>query len=247
MKKETNILTKLIGNLDSQELKALSDQILSLLKSTENEPHTDRVEKVECCRKCAGTNIVKFGKDSNGKQRYKCRACGCTFVSTSFSVISHSHCSFDVWEQYIDLMFNGASLKKCAAKCGISIRTAFLWRHKILNVLQRDQDNKPMNGIVELDDMFLPISYKGNHKNSKRFSMPRKAYKRGTDNKHYIGHMACVMCAVERKGSTYGEVLGVGIASQEMLSHAFADRLLEDTIVVSDKAANLKKYFSDSL
>ena len=202
--------------------------------------------KVDRCRKCDSPQLAKFGKDKNGKQRYKCNSCGCTFTSTSFSTISHSHRSSDTWKMYIELLLAGASLSKCAEKCHTSVQTAFVWRHKILSVLQRDQDNRVMNGIVETDDMFFSVSYKGNHKNSKKFVMPRESYRRGTDNTGPTGQKACIMCAVERKGHTYGEVLGIGQASEVMLSHAFKDRILDESIVVADKAHYIKKYFSST-
>ena len=232
--------------LKADELKVLADRIFKMLKEVEGVPSTSNVQQVAKCRKCESSKIIKDGKDKNGKQRYKCSSCGCRFTSTSFSVVSNSHCSLEKWHKYIQLLLNGDSLAECAKQCEISVRTAFLWRHKILNILQRDQDNRVMNGIVEIDDMFFSISYKGNHKNSKKFTMPRPAFKRGTDNRGPIGQKACVMCAVERKGHTYGEVLGIGQANDIMLSHAFEERLLEDTIVVTDKAHNLKEFFNSS-
>lgn len=230
----------------AEELKILADKIFEMLNEVEGVPSTSNIEQVIKCRKCESSKIKKDGKDKNGKQRYRCSSCGCRFTSTSFSVVSKSHCSLKKWHKYIQLLLNGDSLAECAKQCGISVRTAFLWRHKILNVLQRDQNNRVMNGIVETDDMFFSISYKGNHKNSTKFTMPRPAFKRGTDNRGPIGQKVCVMCAVERKGHTYGEVLGVGQANNTMLSHAFKERLLEDTIVVTDRAHNLKEFFDSS-
>lgn len=244
--KNVELLLKKAQNLKSADLKIFADKIFELLKNNESDSCEAYETKTEKCRKCEGTQIVKFGKDKNGKQRYKCQSCGCTFTNTSFSVVSHSHCSFDIWKKYIEALLEGVSLKKCAARCNISVQTAFIWRHKILSVLQKDQENRVMNGIVETDDMFVAVSYKGNHSKSKKFSMPRPAFKRGTDNKGSDAKLACVMCAVERKGHSYGEVLGIGHASNTMLEHAFKERLLEDTIVVADKAHNIKKYFDST-
>lgn len=236
-----------IGNLNSSELKSIAERIFKLLQQVEDSVAEDFNESpIATCRKCESSQIAKFGKDKNGKQRYKCRSCGCTFTGTSFSAFAHSHCAPDVWKKYIPLLLSRCSLEKCASECGISVRTAFLWRHKILGLLQKDQENRFMNGIVEADDMFFSISYKGNHTKSKKFVMPREAFKRGTDNTGTSGSKACVMCAVERKGHVYGEVLGVGAANCDMLSYAFGSRLLEDTIVVADKAHSTKKYFDST-
>ena len=242
-----DVLFDKIEKLSIDELHTVAEKIFNLLQQVENSPQSSSVlSNVQKCRKCESTQIKKFGKDKNGKQRYRCNSCGCTFTETSFSVVSHSHCSFEVWKKYINCLLKGDSLETCSKECSISVRTAFLWRHKILAILQKDQDTRVMNGIVETDDMFISVSYKGNHKNSKKFSMPRAAYERGTDNRGPIGEKACVMCAVERKGHAYGEVLGVGLANDTMLEHAFKNRLLEDTVVVTDKARNFKRYFDTS-
>lgn len=236
-------LIKATESLNATELKLVANKIMKLLHSSECEPSCVS-EDISRCRNCATEgSVIKFGKDKNGKQRFKCKCCGATFTATSYSVISHSHCSADTWMKYIQLLIMGASLAKTAELCNISVQTAFIWRHKILSILQKDQENRVMNGIVEADDMFVSVSYKGNHKKSKNFTMPRAPYKRGSDNRGSLAEKACVMCAVERKGNTYGEVLGTGVASENMLNHAFKERILSDTIVVTDKAHGLKRYF----
>ena len=190
--------------------------------------------------------VSKYGKDKNGKQRYRCKHCAAIFTETSYTVISHTHCDLSKWEKYIEYLLMGLSLEKCATLCGISVRTAFLWRHKILSILQNDQTNRVLAGIVETDDMFFNVSYKGNHKNNPNFVMPRASHKRGSDTKVHTNAKACVLCAVERGGQSYGEVMGIGAVTPVKLDYAFKSRLCYDALVVSDKAQCLKSYFSHS-
>lgn len=229
--------------LNEKELTRISDALIRMLGQTKGVYGT-YAQKVEKCRSCGAEYIVKFGKDKNGKQRYKCKSCGATFTSTSFSTISRTRHPEHIWETYITLLLRGASLKECAFQCGISVRTAFIWRHKILNTLQYDQENRVMAGIVEADEMFIPVSYKGNHTKSKHFTMPREAFKRGTDNRSNCSPKACVMCAVERNGQSYGEVLGVGQPTVKMITHAFENRIAPDSIMLSDMALAIKSYFA---
>ena len=189
---------------------------------------------------------MKYGKDSTGKQRYRCKDCGATFFETSGSVISGTHCSNDKWGKYIELLIDGASLQRCAEECHISVQTAFLWRHKILHALQADQDNRVLSGIVEVDDTYISISYKGNHKNSKHFQMPREPYKRGSDNRSATGSKACVMCAVERNGQFYSEVLGKGMLTEKRVEHAFKERIMPESLVLSDNSWSIRKYFKNN-
>ena len=232
-----------VKNLNENELKRISESLLQMLGHT-NGVYGVSVKQIENCRKCGNNRIVKFGKDKNGKQRYKCKCCGATFTETSFSVVSKTRYSEYVWKKYITLLLVGASLEECAYRCGISVRTAFIWRHKILNALQQDQNNRVFAGIVEADEMFVPISYKGNHKNSKRFVMPRAPFKRGSDNRSNKVPKACIMCAVERNGQSYGEVLGVGQPTIKMIDHAFGKRIIPDSIILADGALAIKNYFA---
>ena len=229
--------------LSSEELKRISDALLKMLSQT-TDIHGVSVQHVEKCRKCGDAHIVKFGKDKNGKQRYKCKSCGATFTETSCSALSHTRHSEIVWETYIHLLLTGASLEECAFQCGISVRTAFIWRHKILMILQQDQSNRIMAGIIEADETYFPISYKGNHKKSKRFVMPREAYCRGSDNRSNNVPKACVMCAVERNGQSYSEVLGDGQSTTKMVNYAFEKRVAPDSIMLTDGGRAMYNYFS---
>ena len=229
--------------LTEHELKSVSATLMNMLSGTGG-VYGSPAKKADKCRKCGADHIVKFGKDKNNKQRYKCKCCGATFVETSFSALSRTRHSEAVWETYIHLLLTGASLEVCAFRCGISVRTAFIWRHKILNAIQHDQDNRMMAGIIEADEMFLPVSYKGNHSKSTRFTMPRTPFRRGTDNRSNNIPKACIMCAVERNGQRYGEVLGTGQPTTQMINHAFKSRIIPDSIILSDGALAMKNYFA---
>ncbi len=242
MDKICQILKQAEG-LSAQELKRVSEYLLNMFSKVSG-VYGLSADDAENCRKCASDKIVKFGKDKNGKQRYKCKCCGATFTATSYSVVAGTRHSEEVWEKYIGLLLIGASLKECAYQCEISDRTAFIWRHKILNALQQDQDNRMMAGIIEADEMFLPVSYKGNHQKSKRFTMPRKAFQRGSDNRSNDVPKACIMCAVERNGQSYGEVLGLGQPTIKMITHAFENRIIPESIMLSDRALAMKNYFA---
>lgn len=238
-----NLLT-VAESLSRNELKALSARILGLL-SIRVDDGSD-VEGCKCCRRCDSKQVVKYGRDKNGKQRYKCKSCNTVFYGDSFSVSSRTRHDPATWAKYVEMLLMRSSLKACAAACKISIQTAFSWRHKILSALQKDQTNRSLGGIVEADETFLGISYKGNHTKSKDFVMPRRAYKRGTDSRAQTGSRACVMFAIERNGQTYGEILGKGQPTIAMLSHAFDNRILPESIVISDKAIGIKNYFKDN-
>ena len=77
-----------------------------------------------------------------------------------------------IWIKYLKCMLDKKTLKESSEECGISVTTAFLWRHKILDALREVTDKVYLDGTVEADETFFNVSYKGNHKNSKSFTMP---------------------------------------------------------------------------
>ncbi len=244
---QMNTTAKFIQSINSmkiEDLKSISEFILQKINGLDTDESSGNLPKPESCPICGNEHIVKFGKDKNLKQRYKCKSCAATFTASSFSVVSHTHCDMSVWRKYIELLLQRVSLRKCASECGISVQTAFIWRHKILNALQQDQDGRVLSGVIEADEMYFSISFKGNHTKSTNFVMPRKSYKRGTDSRGQISERACVMCAIERNGQTYGEVLGKGQPTIAMLSHAFKARLMDDSVFITDKALGMRKYMT---
>ncbi len=72
-------------------------------------------------------------------------------------------------------MIDKMPLTRIAERCGIDVKTAFVWRHKILDALQNMMTRVILNGIAELDETYFRISYKG----QKKGSFPGKARKRG--------------------------------------------------------------------
>ena len=121
-------------------------------------------------------------------------------------------------------MMNGFSIRKTSEICGICKNIALNWQHKFLDALQNMQDGVLLNGIVESDETYFYISFKGNHKHSKTFTMPRKARHNGTNN-HTRGlpktEQLCVVSAVNRNRLSYAKVGMVGKVNEECLKIAF--------------------------
>lgn len=173
----------------------------------------------------------------DGTQRYVCRDCGKSFVVATNSIVSGTRKELSVWENYIDCMMNGLSIRKTADICGIHRNTAFIWRHKILDALQNMTAEVKLDGIVEADKTFFAISYKGNHFKSKDFTMPRKAHKRGHST-HLRGlshEKVCVPCAVNRSGLSISKITNTGRVSTKDLHHIYDGRIDENSTLVTDK------------
>lgn len=227
-------LVKTLSKSDIEKLKALLSKTDSNENVSDNSVSTNRFASGTFCPHCGEKQIKKNGH-KNGVQRYLCFSCRKTFNITTNTILSSTKKDISVWNDYIDCMMNGLSIRKSAEKCGISVITAFEWRHKILDALQNMAESVKLDGIVEGDETFFPISYKGNHKNGK-FVMPRESHHRGkqTHIKGLSHEKVCVPCAVNRNGLSIAKISNLGKISSKNLHNVFDARITENSILCTD-------------
>lgn len=238
MAKASEIIS-LIQNLTEEQLDRLKRFILTKLNivvvatasiRTHDRPH------------CGSKHIIKFGK-KGGKQRYTCKDCGKVFVESTGTIAYKSRYSFKVWSEYVTCMISGHTLRYSAEACGINYKTAFYWRHKILGSLKEVQDDGlKLKDIVEADETFFAISYKGNHKFSKIFKMPRKPHKRGEKSKKrgQSREKVCVSCMVDNHNGYQANIAGLGRIATVQLEAL--NKVEEGSMLVTDKAKAYVKY-----
>lgn len=253
----SNEFLSVLRNIDAlsvSEQQLLAKSLLDVLASPkgasrvlEGEDITDFSERKILCPHCGAPKPSKWGfMRDKVTRRYKCRCCEKTFSRKSNSVISYTHFDMNVWEDFILLTLKGASLATCAKRCGINKNTAFAWRHKIMKALASDLDDKQLADIVEMDETFFRISYKGNHKKSKSFKMPRAPYMRGSDNRGEMKDRACVFCAVQRGVKSYAAVVCRGAITSEMLKNVIPPHVSPNSIVLTDGLHAYTKYFKNA-
>lgn len=248
--KRVSDLVKLFDDLSSNEIADIADEIFNRLvyseKQKDNSVYSFSSDSPVACKHCGSIDFVKNGKDRHGHTRYICKDCHKTFSRTTDTLVSGTHKDADVWKKYISLMLDGKSIAYCAAQCNLSTQTSFDWRHKILNALSESAFSESLTGLIEMDEMFIRISYKGNHKNSKNFTMPRESFHRGTDNRFGDNaSKACLLCGVERNKAFFGIIPCRGLLNVPMLSKVFDNRLEQESIVMTDGSHAYLKYFKD--
>lgn len=89
-----------------------------------------------------------------------CRRCRKTFTAKTNTFISKTH-YLEKWQKYLECFRNNYSIRKTANLVGISVPTAFAWRHKLLNSL-KDKQNNNFIGYVETSFFIIYHSEKGN-------------------------------------------------------------------------------------
>jgi len=265
--RKLNMVLDMTSNLTPEQLAAVAEHIMNLMASTKAENkdtchalvYESRPNIPDCphCKAKASLGfVVKSGFKSNGAQRYRCKTCGKYFVSTTGTAFARTRKSPDTWRKYIAMLLDGKSIKACAAACELSIQISFEWRHKILNTFQVHMQDTKMTGTVEVDEMLIPLSYKGNHVqggfgtrrkgNGAINNMPRKAFRRGSDNKPTSSkERACVFCMVEDGRKTfYASVPGVGFMTEAMLDHTVGRHIVRETaMMLADNYKITHNYF----
>lgn len=230
-------------SVKDEQKKALEKSIINLKQDSIGQA---RFSDGLCCIKCGAVEgIVKNGKRKNGQQKYKCKNCGYYFSESKDSFISGTHKSVAVWETFIWCMNEGYTVRKAAEKCEIHRNTAWMWRHKVLNAL-RDKEEVVLGGIVEADDTFFLLSYKGNHKNKGDFYelYGREARKRGGENSvRGISHeQACVACGVDRGYHSYSKVAGTAALTSKKVKEVFTGIIQKESVLCVDGVTSYRQF-----
>lgn len=95
---------------------------------------------------------------------------------------------------------------------GISIPTAFYWRHKILTAMRHLQ--QPMlEGIVEADETFFLESQKG----SRHLTRPARTSGGIASVRGLSHHQVCVLVARDRQKTTLSKIVGRGVITEQQV------------------------------
>jgi transposase-like protein len=189
-----------------------------------------------CCPHCGHRKAVGCGR-ADGLQRFRCKGCGKSFnalTGTPLARLRKKEC----WLDFGQSLSEGETVVTSAERCGVAVSTAFRWRHRFLT----SQEATPtLTGIVEADEAFVLLSYKGSRaweraeKGLPGADLPdREARKRGGKaTKRGLSHeQVPIIVAAARGGGIISAVLEVdtGDAIKAVLEPA----LSKDALLVTD-------------
>lgn len=113
--------------------------------------------KINECRYCCKTRIIKRGKTKNGVQLYYCNICKKRFTATSNTIFENHKISITEWIEFLLDIFNYSSTSLTSKVNKNSINTSLYWLHKIFLVLRNWQDNIILSGNIYIDEMFYSV------------------------------------------------------------------------------------------
>lgn len=219
----------------------------SMSTSIHSDSREQRFADGVVCIHCGSMDVIKHGK-KNGVQRFKCKDCGKTFNDLSLSALSNSKLDTDTWLNYAKCMILGFSIRKSAKIVGVSVKTSFYMRHRILDAIKNYQGIGMVSGIVEMDETFLPESFKGNHKKS-GFTMPRPARKRGKQIKKrgISKEQVCIATAIDRGNNIIFEMVTKGRISTADLERLYKERIDDDSLICTDSHKSYIQFAKDNV
>ena len=135
------------------------------------------------------------------------------------------------------------SILKTAEICEINKNTAFAWRHKVLDALSQIMEDAALEGIVEADETFFILSYKG-----QKAGLPRKPKKRGesASKRGLSREQVCVPCAIDRKGKVISKISNLGRIQTQGLHRVFDGKIKNKSILCTDKASAYVRFSADN-
>jgi len=220
----------LFATLDNKAQK----KVLRELTKTNN-MHDADIKKVlvKCCPFCSSVQFSKNGHQGS-VQRYKCKECQRVFTGKTGTVI-HGIKECKKFDKYLKIMSDQyLPLKKMAGAVGISIQTAFDWRHKILSgTLNKTEE---FNGITEIDDVWFNYSQKG--RKGLKYSRKRGGLRRKGDNKYQVK----MLVAADREKQRDMSVIKIGRISKSDIQRKIGGKFNESGIIVSDKHRSISAF-----
>ena len=236
-KKRMKTITELLKDislLPDTERQMLIQEINKGLGSTTNSiehlvevRHDIQEQEKFSCPYCGGEKIVGHG-NYKGRKRYKCKSCEKTFNDLTGTSVAHLHKKTE-WQIYLKCVAQSMTIRASAKKAGVSYRTAFMWRHKIISAF-KDIGCVKLDGIVESDETFFLFSEKGNKNITGRKPRKRKgkASKAGINDEH----VAVIVSADRNHKHPIAEVAGRGRVSTKKVEGVIGKWLGEEASVL---------------
>jgi transposase-like protein len=234
-----------LNDFNKQSLFNFLAEILSASPLSMMECRESRFSKGQVCPHCEGTHVIKYGMIKS-QQRYQCKTCHRTFTDFTKSALSHSHLPLTTWLEYTKCMILGLSIRKSAERVNVSVKTSFYMRHKILDAIRLFLGVGNLEGIIEMDETFFPLSFKGNHKKS-GFNMPRESRKRGgeVEKRGISSEQVCVATAIDRNGNLVMELLCLGRMKTVDIKRLYENRIEYGAIICTDSHKSYISFAKD--
>ncbi|MFY9418955.1 MAG: IS1595 family transposase [Bacteroidales bacterium] len=177
------------------------------------------------CPHCGSGAIIKHSKYKD-TQRFKCKECNRTFLPTTGTYI-HNIKKKGKFIEYCEIVKAEGlhTIKYMSERLGISVPTAFDWRHKILLSIPENKDKFDVE--TQADDLWFLYSQKG--RKGLKYSRQRGGINRRGDNDFQVK----VITASDKK-QVVMKVAKIGRIDQSDIIAAIGDKFNKNDTLVTD-------------
>ena len=221
------LLISRITQLSEDEISSVLNAVTLMLEAKELTLKPD-------CPYCGSPTIIRYGHKCN-KQRFRCKSCVRTFVTTTNTIMANSHYQVSVWKEMITDTLHGNAIDYSAKRLGLYHQAAFDMRHKILLALQElpETADACLGEVSEFDETFVLDCYKGRKLEGTVNRAPRrhgaKAEKRGISNEY-----VCICTGIQRKGEAIAATVNRAKPSAKELISIFEGHIADGTLALCD-------------
>ena len=221
-------------NLLPDELEFIKEILDNLIITTKNNKNTNVKYHDKNC-------IVKNGLKNN-VQYYKCKNCNKFFSISTSTLASNISLSYNQLLNFMLCLINYNTISETAKIVGISERSTYNIRIKIISTLNKYKKSK-LKGLVQCDEKYVRLSFKGTRKDK----MPRKSRKNGQESRTSGISMdqVCILMAVDSYDNIFIKIVGLGPLSSDDLENNFSDWIEEQSILVTDSKSSYIKFAKD--
>ena len=129
------------------------------------------------CARCACSRSFRT-QNRSGRPLWECFVCGYQSSVTVGTVLEHTKLPLSSWFLAIYLMTqskNAVSALELKRQLGVSYKTAWLLKHKLLETMRLREEPRRLDGRVEIDDAYLGGERAG-HMNGGRGAFNKSAF-----------------------------------------------------------------------
>ncbi len=187
--------------------------------------------------KCGSTKIWKNGtRENTGVQKYICGECKSSKREINDTILFSTNKHILYWKQYLKLLNYNIPLRDIANELRINIKTAFLWRHKIMASLENFDAKSKLSDRIWLDEMQFSISHKGKRTRE-------NARRHGKDPVKDINtYTVIVIVGIDDNDNIITIAVGTGkVLKQDLAYKYLANRIEEKSTIITDNTNGYNK------
>src|SRR5664279_2394105 len=193
---------------------------------------TEAAVENRTCPRCGSHDIMLYGRDKNGRQRFKCRDCRRTYNILTGTPMARAR-KPEKWSAYLGYMADHKSIRGIVeAGIGLNHVTVWRWRHRFLRAAAND-NAALLSGVIEADEVFFLRSFKG-HRGWVNGQPPEERAARprgwGATKRGLSSDQVPILTALDNAGGVFEAVL----PSLAFVESALGGHIAAGSVVCSD-------------